>query len=71
MTGDPIDNILIEKYGQETFDRVYALLLQYKEERRNELDDALILVPLADAVFNGDTNKAAEFYDLLGYRIFY
>ena len=65
MTGDPIDNILIEKYGQETFDRVYALLLQYKEERRNELDDALILVPLADAVFNGDTSKAAEFYETL------
>ena len=56
MTGDPIDNILIEKYGQETFNRVVALLLQFKEEGRhsNELDDALIVVPLADEVFNGD-----------------
>ena len=54
MTGDPIDNILIEKYGRETFDRVYALLLQYKEEGRHRLDEALIVVPLADEVFNGD-----------------
>ena len=48
--------MLIDKFGEETFNRGYALLLQFKEENRHEsdVDDALIVVPLADAVFNGD-----------------
>ena len=63
--------MLIEKYGEETFNRGVALLEQYKAEGRHHQHEALIVVPLAEAIFNNDEGKAQDFYETLYYRMLY